>query len=126
MKEPKKANWFVRLAVAFAVLVVVCFALFVANIYWNVEVYGSAAREMAAALNTRYPKLTFEGSAGYEGQMHISVSELPDDRMRKEIRDWIAQEMDKRRLRNKLYLRFIEPRILIGEYDPREGKWTEV
>jgi hypothetical protein len=92
-----KVGW-VKLALILAGIALACSFLVVpASIVYNGTVRAGAAQKIAESLHQRHPNLDFAGSAGVEGaRLGFSVRGAADEKARREIMDFIEEQVGKR------------------------------
>ncbi len=125
----RKMGWVDRIAV----IAIIGMALFIGS--WAVMVFGSygineyRARNLAASLRDRYPKLQCHGNAtGERGWLIIGVQGAVDPATQRDIMDWLAEQKEKRRLGNVIEL-FVRSDLRFERFrldDSKNQGWLKI
>lgn len=100
--------------------VAVVFAFLIGTIALRLHRNQPAARTIAGTLASQYPNYRIIGAASYESEViYINVWGQPDEAKQIEIRDWLANEKNRRQLAVRGLVKFVDPKTAgdIAEFD---------
>src|SRR5260221_12416774 len=95
MLKKRRFGW--RSAIGVAAAIPLYFIVAFGVLFWHVRANESACQQVVESLRDRYPKLEIRSSSGAE-HLQIRVIGASDDKVEREIMDWLRAESEKRRL----------------------------
>src|SRR6516225_6259143 len=111
MTEPKQSRVPILLRIV-GLGIVFCVLSWVPVVYVGVMCQKSldhaTAEKLAESLHEMHPMLEFQGGAGIERNLHITVKGAVDKNARKEIMDWLKEQREKEHPAIRLTLDFPE------------------
>jgi hypothetical protein len=120
-------RWIGIAALVFVGLILFVFVAPLGMMFWNLKHNPLVAKEMAEGLRKQFPELEVKGLSGYEPTISIVVIGEADEKTRKEIKNWIFEEVNKKKLGFHIALDFRQPP---EEYswldDPTKNEWRIV
>ena len=123
----KRLRWIGIAALVFVGLIVFWFAASIVMLLWEAKHNTFVGKEMAGSLHKQFPVLEINGGGGYNSTISIWVIGEADENTRKEIKSWIFEEVNKKKLKLHIALDFRQPP---EEYswldDPTKNEWRIV
>jgi hypothetical protein len=96
-------------------------------LFWNITHNPIVANEMVEGLHRQFPALEFKGSSGAEPHVSIVVNGDADEKTRQAIKNWIFEELNRKKRRFHIALDFRQAPF---EYswldDPAKDEWRIV